>query len=127
ATQSGQLTGNLVTSNGFGTVASQSAAGVTFLDTVTNGGAAGQTFQLSNNRISYNTTNGVFTSASGAGAVQTFTLVGGNNHINHNTGFGLYLVNGGAATVTFHTGVGNDLTGNSSGPLKTAGIVTVTP
>jgi hypothetical protein len=126
ATQSGQLIGNLVTSNGFGTVSSESAAGVTFFDTVTSGGAAGQTFQLSNNTISYNTTNGIFTSASGAGAVQTFTLVGGN-HINHNTGFGLYLVNGGGATVTFHTGVGNDLTGNSSGPLKTVGVVTVTP
>ena len=127
ATQTGQMNNNSVTSNGFGTVASESAAGVSFFDSASQAGVAIQTFNLVGNQISGNTTNGILTKASGTGATQTVTLAGGN-HINANTGFGLYLLNSliAPATVTVHIN-SNDLSGNSSGTTHTAGAITLTP
>jgi len=92
----------------------------------TGAGAAIQNFTLSGNVVTDNTSDGINTKASGAGAQQTISLAAGSgNHINANAGFGAYLSNNGG-TVVFNIN-GNDLSGNTDGAFGTAGPVTVNP
>ena len=127
--QNGVMTGNTVTgTTGIPVYASSAFAigAVNFSAEESSGGTASQGFVLTNNLITENSANGIFTVASSAGTTQSISLAGGNV-VTNNTDFGLYLVNGGSlATVTFRTDATN-LTGNGSGPLQTSGTVTVVP